>query len=112
MYRHGLGGISNVFQIQADALAPHSQVIRPSFAAPSRSPLAGPVSIESHATDVASALDTLGAATRSRSSPMQGAVGTGRVSCLQVCPGQRVARRVSTGVRAIRWPLVDSVKPE
>jgi 3-oxoadipate enol-lactonase len=56
---HGLGGTSNVFQIQADALAPHSQVIRLDFAGAGRSPLAGPVSIDSHADDVAAVLDTL-----------------------------------------------------
>jgi len=57
---HGLGGTSNVFQIQADALAPHSQVIRLDFAGAGRSPLAGLVSIESHADDVAAVLDALG----------------------------------------------------
>jgi 3-oxoadipate enol-lactonase len=56
---HGLGGTSNVFQIQADALAPHRQVIRLDFAGAGRSPLAGLVSIESHADDVAAVLDAL-----------------------------------------------------
>ena len=61
---HGLGGTSNVFQVQADALGPHRQVIRLDFAGAGRSPLAGPVSVESHADDVAALLDALGVSDR------------------------------------------------
>jgi len=60
VFLHGLGGTSNVFQIQADIVAAHSQVIRIDFAGAGRSPLAGPVSIESHTADVVAVLDALG----------------------------------------------------
>jgi pimeloyl-ACP methyl ester carboxylesterase len=60
VFLHGLGGTSNVFQIQADIVAAHNQVIRIDFAGAGRSPLAGPVSIESHTADVVAVLDALG----------------------------------------------------
>jgi 3-oxoadipate enol-lactonase len=60
VFLHGIGGTSNVFQIQADILAAHHQVIRPGLAGAGRSPLAGPVSIETHTADVIAVLDALG----------------------------------------------------
>ena len=60
VFLHGIGGTSNVFQIQADILAAHNQVIRPDFAGAGRSPLAGPVSIQTHTADVVAVLDALG----------------------------------------------------
>lgn len=32
VFLHGIGGTSNVYQVQAEALAPDHQVIRPDFA--------------------------------------------------------------------------------
>jgi 3-oxoadipate enol-lactonase len=58
---HGIGGTSNVYQVQAEALAPVYRVIRPDFAGAGRSPAAGPISVGSHAADVAAVLDALGA---------------------------------------------------
>jgi 3-oxoadipate enol-lactonase len=60
VFLHGLGGTSNVFQIQADILAAHNHVIRIDFAGAGRSALAGPVSIESHTNDVVAVLDAVG----------------------------------------------------
>jgi 3-oxoadipate enol-lactonase len=51
-----------VFQIQAEILAADHQVIRTDFAGAGRSPVAGPVSIETHAADIAAVLDALGVA--------------------------------------------------
>jgi 3-oxoadipate enol-lactonase len=59
---HGIGGTSNVFQIQNDAFSSTHQVIRPDFAGAGRSPVADGISIDSHAEDVAAVLDTVGAA--------------------------------------------------
>lgn len=56
---HGLGGTSNFYQVQADGLADRFQVIRVDLAGAGRSPVAGPVSIESHADDLAAVLDAL-----------------------------------------------------
>ncbi|WP_432974799.1 alpha/beta fold hydrolase [Dactylosporangium sp. CA-233914] len=57
---HGLGGTSNVYQVQADALAARFQVIRVDSAGAGRSPLADDISIDGHAEDLAATLDTLG----------------------------------------------------
>jgi pimeloyl-ACP methyl ester carboxylesterase len=57
---HGLGGTSNFYQVQADALAGRFQVIRPDLPGAGRSPVAGPISIESHAADLAALLGELG----------------------------------------------------
>lgn len=59
VFLHGIGGTSNVFQVQADALSSAHQVIRPDFAGAGRSPPADDISIDSHAEDVAAVLDTL-----------------------------------------------------
>ncbi|WP_344958858.1 alpha/beta hydrolase [Actinomadura miaoliensis] len=56
---HGLGGTSNFYQVQADALAERFQVIRVDSAGAGRSPLAADISIESHADDLAAVLDEL-----------------------------------------------------
>jgi 3-oxoadipate enol-lactonase len=61
VFLHGIGGTSNVYQVQADALSSACQVIRPDFAGAGRSPVAGDISISSHAEDVAAVLDALGA---------------------------------------------------
>jgi 3-oxoadipate enol-lactonase len=60
---HGLGGTSNFYQIQADALAERFQVIRVDSAGAGRSPVADGISVESHADDLAAVLDELGVAT-------------------------------------------------
>lgn len=57
---HGLGGTSNFYQVQAQALADRFQVIRPDSAGAGRSPVAGQISIGSHADDLAALLDQLG----------------------------------------------------
>jgi 3-oxoadipate enol-lactonase len=57
---HGIGGTSNVYQVQADALSAAYQVIRPDFAGAGRSPVADGISVDSHAADIAAVLDTLG----------------------------------------------------
>ena len=57
---HGLGGTSNFYQVQAQALADRFQVIRPDSAGAGRSPVAGQISIGSHADDLATLLDRLG----------------------------------------------------
>ena len=60
---HGLGGTSNFYQVQADDLAKRFQVIRVDLPGAGRSPLAGPVTIESHADDLAALLGELGIGT-------------------------------------------------
>lgn len=57
---HGLGGTSNFYQIQADALADRFTVIRVDSAGAGRSPVADGISIQSHADDVVAVLDQLG----------------------------------------------------
>jgi pimeloyl-ACP methyl ester carboxylesterase len=59
---HGLGGTSNFYQVQADALAGSHTVIRVDSAGAGRSPNADGISIESHADDLAAVLDELGIA--------------------------------------------------
>ena len=61
VFLHGIGGTSNVYQVQADALSSAYQVIRPDFAGAGRSPAGGEISIESHAADIVAVMDTLGA---------------------------------------------------
>jgi 3-oxoadipate enol-lactonase len=61
VFLHGIGGTSNVYQVQADALSSTCQVIRPDFAGAGRSPAADGISIGSHAEDIAAVLDALGA---------------------------------------------------
>jgi 3-oxoadipate enol-lactonase len=56
---HGLGGTSNFYQVQADALVDRFQIIRPDSAGAGRSALADDISIDSHADDLAALLDTL-----------------------------------------------------
>ncbi|OJY37719.1 MAG: hypothetical protein BGP03_17835 [Pseudonocardia sp. 73-21] len=56
---HGLGGTSNFYQVQADALAPSHTVIRVDSAGAGRSPVADGISIDSHADDLAAVLDAL-----------------------------------------------------
>jgi pimeloyl-ACP methyl ester carboxylesterase len=58
---HGLGGTSNFYQVQAQALAERFRVIRADSAGAGRSPVADGISIESHADDLAALLDQLGA---------------------------------------------------
>ena len=57
---HGLGGTSNFYQVQAQALADRFQVIRVDSAGAGRSPVADGISIGSHADDLAALLDQLG----------------------------------------------------
>ena len=57
---HGLGGTSNFYQVQAQALAERFQVIRADSAGAGRSPVTGQISIGSHADDLAALLDQLG----------------------------------------------------
>jgi pimeloyl-ACP methyl ester carboxylesterase len=57
---HGLGGTSNFYQVQADELAGRFHVIRVDLPGAGRSPLAGPVTIDSHADDLAGLLGELG----------------------------------------------------
>jgi pimeloyl-ACP methyl ester carboxylesterase len=57
---HGLGGTSNFYQVQAQALADRFQVIRPDSAGAGRSPVTGQISIGSHADDLAALLEQLG----------------------------------------------------
>jgi 3-oxoadipate enol-lactonase len=58
---HGLGGTSNVHQVQAEALAERFRVIRVDSAGAGRSDLAGDIgiSITTHADDLAAVLDAL-----------------------------------------------------
>jgi 3-oxoadipate enol-lactonase len=60
VFLHGIGGTSNVYQVQAEALSSACQVIRPDFAGAGRSPAEGEISVGSHAADIAAVLDTLG----------------------------------------------------
>jgi 3-oxoadipate enol-lactonase len=57
---HGLGGTSNFYQVQADALAERFTVIRVDSAGAGRSPVADGIDIDSHADDLAAVLDQLG----------------------------------------------------
>jgi 3-oxoadipate enol-lactonase len=57
---HGLGGTSNFYQVQAQALAERFQVIRVDSAGAGRSPVSDEISIGSHADDLAALLDQLG----------------------------------------------------
>jgi 3-oxoadipate enol-lactonase len=56
---HGLGGTTNFWQVQTDALAERFRVIRPDSAGAGRSPVADGISAESHAEDLAALLDEL-----------------------------------------------------
>ncbi|WP_446212894.1 alpha/beta fold hydrolase [Micromonospora sp. IBSANI012] len=56
---HGLGGTSNFYQVQAQALAERFQVIRVDSAGAGRSELAEDISISAHADDLAVVLDAL-----------------------------------------------------
>lgn len=56
---HGLGGTSNFYQVQADALAERFRVIRVDSAGAGRSPVADGISITAHADDLAAVLDAL-----------------------------------------------------
>ena len=56
---HGLGGTSNFYQPQVDALAERFTVIRPDMEGSGRSPVTGELSIESFAADLAGILDGL-----------------------------------------------------
>ncbi|MFV0458291.1 MAG: alpha/beta fold hydrolase [Actinomycetales bacterium] len=62
---HGLGGTSNFYQVQADALSHHFQVIRPDSAGAGRSGMVDNISIDGHADDLAALLESIeaGAAT-------------------------------------------------
>ena len=57
---HGLGGTSNFYQVQAQALADRFQVMRVDSAGAGRSPVAEGISIGSHADDLAALLGQLG----------------------------------------------------
>ncbi|GAA1190902.1 alpha/beta fold hydrolase [Pseudonocardia alaniniphila] len=57
---HGLGGTSNFYQVQADALVDRFRVIRVDSAGAGRSPVADGISVESHADDLAAVLGELG----------------------------------------------------
>lgn len=56
---HGLGGTSNFYQVQADALADRLRVVRVDSAGAGRSPVADDISITGHADDLAALLDAL-----------------------------------------------------
>ena len=56
---HGLGGTSNFYQVQAEALAERFRVIRVDSAGAGRSPVADGIDIASHADDLAALLDAL-----------------------------------------------------
>jgi 3-oxoadipate enol-lactonase len=56
---HGLGGTSNVYQVQAEALAERFRVIRVDSAGAGRSGLADDIGIAAHADDLAAVLDAL-----------------------------------------------------
>ena len=61
---HGLGGTSNFYQVQADALQDNHTVIRFDSAGAGRSELAADISIESHADDLAAVAAALNARPR------------------------------------------------
>ncbi|MEE6166710.1 MULTISPECIES: alpha/beta fold hydrolase [unclassified Mycolicibacterium] len=50
---HGLGGTSNIYQVQAEALAEEYAVIRVDLAGAGRSPVSDNITIDSHADDLA-----------------------------------------------------------
>lgn len=56
---HGLGGTSNFYQVQTDALAERLRVIRVDSAGAGRSPVTENISIAGHAEDLAAVLDEL-----------------------------------------------------
>ncbi|TCK20677.1 alpha/beta fold hydrolase [Pseudonocardia endophytica] len=56
---HGLGGTSNFYQPQVEALAERFTVIRPDMEGSGRSPVTGELSIDSFAADLAALLDEL-----------------------------------------------------
>ena len=56
---HGLGGTSNFYQVQTDALAERLRVIRVDSAGAGRSPVTDDISIAGHAEDLAAVLDAL-----------------------------------------------------
>jgi pimeloyl-ACP methyl ester carboxylesterase len=58
---HGLGGTSNFYQVQAEALAERCRVVRVDSAGAGRSPVADGIDIASHAEDLAAVLHRLGA---------------------------------------------------
>jgi pimeloyl-ACP methyl ester carboxylesterase len=60
---HGLGGTSNFYQVQTDALVERFQVIRVDSAGAGRSELADDISISAHADDLAAVLDALDVST-------------------------------------------------
>ncbi|WP_028932381.1 alpha/beta fold hydrolase [Pseudonocardia spinosispora] len=60
LFVHGLGGTSNFYQVQADALADRCQVIRVDSAGAGRSPVAEGISVSAHADDLVGVLDALG----------------------------------------------------
>lgn len=60
LFVHGLGGTSNFYQVQADALAASHTVIRVDSAGAGRSAVADGISIDSHADDLAAVLDAAG----------------------------------------------------
>ncbi|WP_435070499.1 alpha/beta fold hydrolase [Amycolatopsis thermoflava] len=60
---HGLGGTTNLYQVQAAALAERFRVIRVDSAGAGRSGLRDGISITTHAHDLAAVLDTLGVET-------------------------------------------------
>ncbi|WP_158605693.1 alpha/beta fold hydrolase [Amycolatopsis panacis] len=62
LFVHGLGGTSNFYQVQAEALTSSHTVIRVDSAGAGRSALAQDISIESHAEDLAAVLDQAGVA--------------------------------------------------
>ena len=62
---HGLGGTSNFYQPQTDALAERLRVIRVDSAGAGRSPVTDDISITGHAADLAAVLDALGVASAS-----------------------------------------------
>lgn len=57
---HGLGGTTNFYQVQTDALVNRFTVIRVDSAGAGRSPATGNISIDAHADDLAAVLDKLG----------------------------------------------------
>ena len=58
---HGLGGTSNFYQPQVAALAERFTVVRPDMEGSGRSPVAGTLSIEGFANDLAALIETLDA---------------------------------------------------
>lgn len=56
---HGLGGTSNFYQVQADALADRLRVVRVDSAGAGRSSVADGIGITGHADDLAALLDAL-----------------------------------------------------